>query len=212
MATATETIRYPANIDIQGDLTVRGTIPTVPRSSIVQESIAPYLLPPQLWRVWDAFQTAIATAGSDDLGVTAGAFATGCPYITAGDNKALGATTRRARIIFTLPPEYVAGETVQLRAAAGMLTTVADTSCTVDFECYKLNRDTLKTGSDLVTTSATTMNSLTFGEKVFAVTATSLSPGDILDIRLSITCTDAATGTAVTPALAAVEVQLDVKG
>jgi hypothetical protein len=209
---AYETIRLPANIDIQGNLTVRGTKTTSARSELVQDNEAEYPIWPQLWRVWDAFQTLLGTAGSDDLGIATGTFATATPYVTGGDMKALGATTRYARALVQLPAEYVAGETVIIAADAGMLTTVADTSCTIDFMIYKADLDTTIGGSDLVTTAPTTINSLTFAEKEFTVTATSLSPGDLLDVRMAITCTDAATGTAVTPAIAYVKLKLDIKG
>jgi hypothetical protein len=37
-------------------------------------------------------------------------------------------------------------------------------------------------------------------------------PGDVIDVRMSIACTDAATGTAVIPAVAALQLKLDIKG
>lgn len=209
---AASTQRIPNNIIIEGDLTVQGTLPSYARTSLVQDDLKPYPLHLERWRVWDAYQTALGTAAADDLGIGTGTFATGTPYISAGDLKAAGATTRRARILFQLPPEYVAGQTVRLNAWAGMVTTVADTSCTVDFECYRSDADTTIGGSDLVTTSATSMNSLTFAAKAFDVTATSLAAGDWLDIRMTIVCTDTATVTAVIPAVAHAEVILDIKG
>jgi len=209
---ATETIRLPVNIIVEGNLAVMGDLPAYARSQLIQDDFQAFPLDHQLFRVWDAFLTSLGTAAADDLGIATGVFATGLPYITAGDLKAAGATTRYGRIAFTLPHNYVAGQTVRLRVSAGMLTTVADTSCTVDCEVYKSARNTLKTGSDLVATAATTINSLTFAEKTFDVTATGLAAGDVLDIRVAVACTDAATVTAVTPALAHVEMQLDVKG
>lgn len=148
----------------------------------------------------------------DDLAITQAAFGTGLPYLTTGDVKAAGTMTRRARTMFTIPPEYVAGATVQFRFAAGMVTTVADTTATVDVECYKSARTTVKTGSDLVTTSATSINSVTFGEKAFDLTAGGLSPGDVLDIRVTVAVNDAAGSTAVIGAIAHAEVLLEVKG
>lgn len=212
MATATETLRLPTNLDVQGDLTVRGTLPNYPRSSLTQDDFASFDIPMTDLRVWDAFQTAIGSAASDDLGITTGTFGTGLPYVTAGDLKSAGATTRRARFLFVIPENYVAGQSVQITANAGMVTTAADGSCTIDFECYRSDRDTTIGGTDLVSTSATTINSTTFGEKNFTVTATSLSPGDILDVRVSITCTDSATVTAVIPAIADITMRIDVKG
>ncbi len=147
----------------------------------------------------------------DDLAISSVAFATGLPYVTTGDVKAIS-VTRYARVTVQIPECYVAGETVQLRISGGMLTTVASSSATVDVECYKSSRDTLKTGSDLCATAAQSINSLTFANKDFDITATSLSAGDWLDIRLTIATVDVATVTAVIAALAAIELMVDCKG
>jgi hypothetical protein len=151
------------------------------------------------------------TAATDDLALIGGTFGTNAPSIQAGDLKAAGATTRYARCVFQLPPEFVIGGTVQIRTHAGMKTTVADTSCVVDFSAYRSNLED-GVGSDLVTTAATTINSLTEADKDFAVDSATLLPGDYLDIRMLVTCTDAATGTAVIPFIGSVEVLLDIRG
>ena len=39
--------------------------------------------------------------------------------------------------MFPVPPEYVAGQTITLRANAGMKTTVADGSAAIDFEVVR---------------------------------------------------------------------------
>lgn len=208
------TVRFPEDVSIAGNLQLDGSLlPGVPRASLIQTDFAEYGIGFANLRVWDAMQTAIGTAANDDLGLsTGGTFGTDSQYITGGDMKTLGATTRRARFLFTLPPEYVAGQSVRIVATAGMVTTVADTSCTVDFEAYKSDKDATVGGSDLVTTSATTINSLTFAAKNFELTSSGLSAGDVLDIRCSIACTDAASGTAVIPAIAHLSLALDIKG
>lgn len=203
------------DLRVTEDLFVGGSItPLQSRGAILsQEPNIEYPIPWTDLRVWDAFQTNLpGTAATDDLSIATGTFGTGVPYVSAGDLKAAGATTRYARFVFQLPPEYEAGQTVTLRFSAGMLTTVADTSCTVDAECYLDGRETVKSGSDLVTTAATSINSTTFANKDFTITPTALTPGDRLDIRIAITCTDAATVTAVTPAIGAIEMLLDIKG
>jgi hypothetical protein len=93
-----------------------------------------------------------------------------------------------------------------------MLTTVSDTSAVVDVEAWKLAGDTLVGGSDMVSTAATTINSLTFADIDFDLTTTTLSSGDFIDVRISITVVDSATGTAVTPAIASLALKADVKG
>jgi hypothetical protein len=207
------TTRFPDSVQITGNLQVDGSITPRPRTELIQDNFATYGVPFSLLRIHDAFQTPLSAAASDDLGLsTGGTFGTNNPYLSAGDLKAAGATTRRARFTFTLPPEYVAGESVRLVAHAGMVTTAADTSCTVDFEVNLCAKTTLASGSDLVTTAATTINSTSFAAKNFDVTSAGLAPGDMLDIRVSIACTDAATVTAVIPAIAHLSLALDIQG
>lgn len=206
--------RIDGNLIISGNLQVDGSrLPALARAEIAQDNFAAYGVPFSLLRVWDAFQTPIGTAGNDDLGLsTGGTYGTDAPYVTGGNMRILGATTRRARFVFTLPPEYVAGESVRISAHAGMITSVADTSCTLDFEAFRMDLDGTVGGSDLVSTAAMTMNSLTFTEKAFELTASGLAAGDVLDIRVSIACNDAATAGAVTPAIAQIRMALDIKG
>jgi len=163
-------------------------------------------------RVWDAIQTNLpGTAATDDLAIIGGTFATAPPTISAGDLKAAGATTRYARFEMSLPECYEAGETITLSLSAGMVTTVADTSCMIDIQAYKLDKIT-GIGSDLCSTAAMTMNSLVFSAKQFTITPSGLVAGDMFDVRVAITCTDAATATAVKPTIAAIDLLCDIKG
>jgi hypothetical protein len=163
-------------------------------------------------RVWDAIHTNLpGTAAADDLALIGTTFGTTAPVVSAGDCKALGATSRYARFMVELPECYEAGETVTLSLSAGMVTTVASSSCTVDVECYKIDKIT-GIGSDLCTTSATTINSLVFAAKAFTITPSGLTAGDVLDVRLTIACNDAATGTAVTPTIAGIDLLCDIRG
>lgn len=206
-----DTQRIPNNLDVQGDLVVRGALPTYPRASLRQDDFYGESIPLVAFRVHDAFQTALGTAGTDDLGITAGAHGTGVPYLTAGDCKA-AAVTRYGRAVVRIPDNYVAGESVRLVVHAGMLTTVSDGTATVDFQAFKVGTNALVSGADLVATAATTINSLTFADVAFNVTSTSLSPGDELDIKIAVACTDTATATAVIPAIQTVRLECDVKG
>lgn len=207
-------VRFPDDVQVSGNLQVDGLIlPGITRAQLIQDNFVEYGIDFSALRVHDAFGTLIGTAGTDDLGVSSGGtYGTNAPYIDGGDQKALGATTRRARFLFTLPPEYVTGQSVRIVAHAGMITTVADTSCTLDFEAYRSDKDATVGGSDLVTTAALSINSTSFAEKDFELTSSGLAAGDVLDVRVSITCTDAATGTAVIPAIAHLAMALDIKG
>lgn len=183
------------------------------RSTILkQDANAPFAIDLTRLRVWDAFATNLpGTPATDDLGLESGTFGTSPPMVTAGDLKAAGATTRYARFQVQLPECYEAGETVTLSFHAGMVTTIADTACTIDVQAYKIDKEG-GISADLCSTGATTMNSLTFGPKNFLITSTALVPGDVLDVRVAIACTDAATVTAVIPKIAAITCLCDIKG
>lgn len=205
--------RFPDDVEIAGSLRVSGSLlPARARGELAQDNEVQIPIPFSQLRVWDAFATAIGTAGSDDLGISSGGtYGTNAPYITAGDVKA-SSSTRYARFLYTLPPEYVSGETVRIVAHAGMVTTAASASCTLDFEAYEINKSGGVTGSDLVTTSATTINSTTFAARTFEVNAAGLAAGDVLDVRIAIAYNDAATATAVIPAIAHLVMAIDIKG
>jgi hypothetical protein len=130
--------------------------------------------------------------------------------VQTGDCKTLTAT-RYARFMVRLPAEYDNAGTVTLRASAGMVTTVASTTATIDFEVYESNKTT-GIGSDLCATAATTINSLTFGDKDFSITSAGLVAGDLLDVRVSIAVVDGATATAVIGAIGSLELICQVRG
>lgn len=197
---------------VQGDLIVTGNSPAKSRSDLTQEDNARFPIPLDSWRVWDAMATNLpGTSATDDLGFIGGTFGSASPSIQTSDLKAAGSTTRYARVVTKLPHSYVAGQSVTIRAHAGMKTTVADTAATIDFEAYRSNDET-GIGSDLVTTAATTINSLTLANKDFILSTGTLLPGDTLDIRMTVLVNDAATGTAVIGLVGGVELLLDVKG
>lgn len=197
---------------VVGSLAVQGSFSgSIARTSLVQDLTQTYDLPVPLWRVWDGNYGPLTSAGADDIGVTTGAFGTGCPYLHGGDMNAAGAITRYARTTIMLPPEYVNGAAITLRAAAGMLTSVASVSATVDFEAYLSGRNALISGSDLVTTTAQSINSLTFATYSFTVTPTSRVPGDLLDIRVTIAA-NSVTASSHFAVIAGAELALTIKG
>lgn len=180
-------------------------------TKLAQRVLAESVIPLTQARVWDAVQTNLpGTPANDDLGIITGTWGTNPIRITAGDVKALGATTRRLYLAIPIPANYQDGETIQLRIRAKMETTVADGSCTVDAEAYVGSDGSL--GSDLVTTGATSMNSLSAANYDFTINATGVDPGDLLEVRISIAANDTATATAVTPAIYSVSLLCDTRG
>ena len=163
------------------------------------------------WRIWDS-GALLGTPANDDLGIVLGTFGTNVATLQAGDLKGAGLTTRYALIQVPLPENYEDGTTVTLRLRAGMETNPADTSCTLDVQAYEVGTDGLVDGSDLCTTAAQDMNNLTEADFDFTITPDDLVAGDVLEIRIAIACTDAATGTAVTPVIYKASLLYDARG
>ena len=65
---------------------------------------------------------------------------------------------------------------------------------------------------DICATNATTINSLTAANVDFTLTPTSVVPGDVLDVVLTVAYHDAASGTAVVGKINSIELLLDIKG
>ncbi len=182
------------------------------RSKMKQEPLTAYPVALTGFRIWDAPQTLLPNpSATDDLGLYGGTFGTDSPTIQTFDLKTAGASTLRARIQLKLPPEYEAGETVTLRVSAGMLTTIADVSATIDVEAHEIDRIGA-VGSDLVTTAALDINNLVLANKDFVITPTTLAPGDMLDIRITMAINDASEVTAVIGLIGAVELLCDIRG
>ena len=211
---------FDGDVVVQGDLRVQGTARLngasdgILRSNLVQENLTPFDLPPETWRIYDNMDALLPdppTTG-DDIGIVSGTFGTATPSLQTRDVKGVGAAPHYARRMVQLPHNYVSGETVTIRLRAGMITTQADTTATVDVECYKSNNEGAVSGSDLCATSAISCNSTTFADKDFTITPTSLSPGDWLDIRIAIHVNDGATVTVVKGAIGRVQLLCDTKG
>lgn len=197
-----EVLRLTAStLDLAGSLA---------RSELATETKV-YPVPLTELRVWDARATNLpATAANDDMGLVTGTFGTDSPTLQGVDFG--GATSdEMGAFQFRLPPEYVAGGSVVVRLRAGMLTTVPDTSATVDVACHKTSRSGA-VGSDLCATAAQGIESLTLADKNFTITSAGLSPGDLLDIRLAFAGTDLTDAGVMVPVIGQVELVLEVKG
>lgn len=218
--------RVNGDMYVTGNLTVGGsqTVPSgitntniasnaaIARTKLAQDTSQLYMIPWTFWRVWNAYQTNLpGTSAADDLGLYDGTFGTGSPSIKSYDVKAAGAVTLYARAVFALPAEYDDAETVAIRAHAGMLTTVADTSATLDFMAYESDKES-GISADLVATAAQDINNLVLDDYDFSVTATSLVAGDVLDIRMAMAINDGATVTAVQGIVGWCGLLLDIRG
>lgn len=189
------------------DISANANIET---SKMEQRVLAEYHVPINAFRVWDAISTnPVTAAANDDLGLVQGTWGSAVNKITAGDCKA-ASVTRRIYFSVSVPPNYDDEQTIQLRFRAKMETTLSDGTCTIDAEAYIANDGTLT--SDLVTTAAQSMNSLTVANYNFTLASGLIDPGDLIEVRLTIACVDTATATAVTPAVYEVALLCDTRG
>lgn len=208
-------------LSVTGDAVITGGLrlggafsPAISRASILAlEELKTFAIPLTSFRVFDAMGTNLPSAGAtDDLGLVGGTFSSATPSLRTEDLKKAGATSNRARVLVQLPWEYVSAQTVTLRFKAGMITTVADTTATLDCEAFKLQDDPDDAiGSDLCATAATTINSVTFANIDFVITATALAAGDILDVRITTAVSDAATNTPVIAGITSAKLLCDVR-
>jgi len=206
-------VTFPGDVIIPGNLRVNGSIqPAKDRDEILaMAELATFTVPWTLWRVWDAMHTNLpGTAATDDLALIGGTFATGVPSIQTLDFGGTN-TTAYARAQIPLPAEYVAGQTVKLRFHAGSLTTLPDAACTLDVICYKSGEESLVSAGDICATTVQTITPLTMADVDFTITATTLSPGDLLDTRITVYGEDAGNLGVMTLCIGAVQLLCDVR-
>jgi hypothetical protein len=184
---------------------------SVARSQLTQETLVAYQIPLTSLRVHDAMITNLpGTAANDDMGLITGTPGTDVPTLQGVDFGGTS-TDEKAAFEFVLPPEYDAGETITVRVRAAMLTTVSDGTATVDVECWKAGDDGAA-GSDICATAATTINSLTPGNKDFTITPAGLAAGDRLIFRLAFGGSDTGNVGVMIPEISKLSVLLDIKG
>jgi acyl-coenzyme A thioesterase PaaI-like protein len=194
MPLTTDTVRVTGRITH-----VNNFQPAIDIGQIAERALQEYAIDLATGRVHDGVGGLLPTAGAtDDLGLVAGELATAAPSLQTEDLKTDGVTWNYARYRVILPPEYKAGEAVKIRVKGGMITTIADTTAFADIECYE-NEEDNTVSADLCTTAETTINTLIASPTTvdFTITASTLSPGSILDVRVGTEVTDAAEATAV---------------
>lgn len=209
------TTSLPGDLVIPGNLRISGTIsPAMAKSDILElAELQAFTVPMRAWREHDAYATNLpgTPVGGDHLGCVGGTFNTNAPSLQTDDfggNAAVEHFYARAEI--PLPWNYVAGQTVKIRVHAGVLTTVASESATVDLQVYSSDEDETSTG-DLCTTTAEDINSLVFADSDFTITATSLNPGDILDVMIDVAVDDDTDSGIMKACIGSVQLLCDVR-
>lgn len=202
MGTTTKKARIQASEFVFDSLT---------RSDLEYDSLQAYAIPLTIMRTHDALATTLpGTAANDDMALITGTPGIDAPTLQGVD---FGGTTsdEKAGFQFILPPEYVSGGQIQVIVRAAMLTTVADTSCTIDVQCWPQDDNGAAT-ADICATAAQNMNSLTPANYTFTITPTNRIAGDVLNIRLAFAGTDAGNLGVMIPEISKVTVKLDIRG
>jgi len=205
----------PGDLIVPGNLRVSGTVsPALSKSNILEMAeLQCFTIPMSAWREHDDYATNLdgTPVGGAHLGCVGGTHGTNAPSLKTDDCGGNGAEEHfYARAEIPLPWEYVAAQTVTIRVHAGMLTTVCSESATVDLQVYKSGEDSTSTG-DLYAGAAKDMNSLVFADLDFALTATTLSPGDLLDVLLDVLVDDDGDAGAMYGCVGSVQLLCDVR-
>ena len=188
-------------LTVNGDAVVSGSLrlgggisPLKTAAELLAVEEKTWTVPWTLWRIWDALTTNLpAVAATDDLALVAGTLGTNAPSIQSVDFGATN-TTAYARAQLPIPADYVAGQSLKIRFHAGM-TVVADTTCTLDMVAYKSDEDGTCSADLASAAGDNNIKSTSFGDVDFTITASTLNPGDMLDVRISIVGVDGITAT-----------------
>lgn len=190
--------------------TLSSSISGFTRSDLTTES-KEFPIPFTSCKVWDAPQTNLpATAATDDAALVVGTPGTNALTIQGLDP---GGTTTASKFTFefTMPPEYVAAGNAAIRVKGKCTTSIADNSCTVDFNVYRDAGDGT-VGADIMASGPFSINNTTAVQSDMTITASSLNPGDKLIVVGIIAGTDVANAAAIVPTLLKINMLLDVKG
>ena len=165
------------------------------------------------FRIFDSASNAVLpnAAAADDLGLYLGTFGTDDFTIRTSDSQS-ATTTQKARFRLCIPMEYESGTKFNITFFAGMLTTIADTSATIDLELYKKNNADGTVGSDLVTTTAIDINSLTLAARSFTINSVGFQNGDELTGQVTISIVDGAGSSAVIGLITSAWANMRVRG
>ncbi len=128
-----------------------------------------------------------AAASSGKFGITSGGIASGGTKLI-GEVSNGNSKTSTAKVTFVLPQNYVAASNFTINISQ-RVSAIRNTTASIDAACYKSN-DQGGVGSDQVTTSAQTNNTTSWVVHSFAVTGTSFSPGDEIDLYIQAQAND----------------------
>ena len=182
---------FPGDVVCPGNLRLTGSVtPLKNKSAVLANEEKEKVIPFSDLRVWDNNDAVLPeTPATDDLGLVGGTFATNSRSVQTVDYGGTS-TTAYARVDVEIPQDYVAGQSFKLRFHGGMHTTVSDNTCTLDVAAYRSDEERGISADLAAAAVANNIKSLTYADVDFTITATTLNPGDTLDVRIEITGAD----------------------
>jgi hypothetical protein len=162
---------------------------------------------------YDSLDNAAGTPGTDDLAIVGGTFGTDHPTLQVEDLAGGGTAVEYARTEIILPAEYVGAASVILRVRAGCLTQACAVDCSVSLTAHSVDKDNTVSAQLATAPAGVDMNSTTFADFDFAITATNLEAGEILDVKIGIDADNTGgDATETIPCIGAVDLRCGVKG
>lgn len=183
------------------------TVPYTPislRSNLAEDALQSYPLI-NLGRQDDGVPWAVAeTADTHNLSLAAN-------VLTIDSEVANNETeTSESMFIFTLPPEYVAGGTLQITGKIISQGAGTDAGSTIDFEVFKMTGEEA-IGADIQATAAISMVEDAWTTFDFTVTPTTLSPGDTIIIIMTTVLVENAVNNLIAT-IDGLMLKMDIKG
>lgn len=129
------------------------------------------------------------SADGTSLALSAGTFGTDSPVVRSSSVSGTS-ITETARVLAALPEGHVAGRPVAVRVRAHMTTDPA-VAAQLDLQAYRCDGEggLASAGADLCTTSPVALTT-SWADAEFALTASDLAAGDVLDLALTVTLDD----------------------
>ncbi|MFZ5833019.1 MAG: hypothetical protein ACOY3P_23275 [Planctomycetota bacterium] len=188
------------------------TAGTIDRTQLTQDDLAVFTVPLTELRATGTLAQLGNAAGtpSGAMGLTPGTHGTNTP-IVVGEAANQNSKTNLARLQFVLPPEYVAGETITLRAHA-KVSAAPQVGATLDVECFVSDGEAGPGAGDICATAAKNLTT-SYADHDFTITPTGLAAGDVLDIEITAVVND--TGGSAGNKIASIgklEMLLDIQG
>jgi len=197
----TDTAILVADGDSYEEVTLSGAITMTNAGVVTLAAVSKTKNIPLTEFLKDNLVTELGTAGdATNLGLVAGTHGSASPTLQGSDvGGSSGSET--ARLLLSVPDDYTSGD-LTLRFHAGMLTTVSDTTATLDVQAYESDGEA-GVGDDLCETDAVSINSLTLADKDFTIDGDGLAAGDILDVEITVAVQDSGNAGVMIPVIGA---------